>query len=160
MPAPEKAPTPAEAKAMKFADAYINCGFNATEAARSCFKIGSKGGKDPQRTAESMGSAYLRRVEVRKILAKKLKEEFADESFVLENLVKLAKSAKAERDRLKALELLGRFNVMFTDKHEVQGFSIAELVKRQEENRVIVDWDHPFSEEEQASAIGEKSSSV
>ena len=130
----------AEAKARKFVEAYITSGFKATEAARQTFNIGSKGGKNPQRTAESMGSEYLRKPEVRKILAERLKEEYADKAFVMENLLKMAKNAPSPRDRIRATELIGKCHKMFTDRQEIERASLEEILEKQSKSAEKVDW--------------------
>lgn len=137
-------PAPAtDAKALAFVQAYIETNFNAAEAAKRCFNVGSRNAKNPQHSAEAMGSRMLRNVEVRGLLAKHLQEQFADKAFVLERLVQLADGARSERDRLKALELIGRFRAMFTDRHEVEGIKLADAIAAVEKEAIRVDWDNP-----------------
>ncbi len=140
MPTP---PPQTDPKIKKFVQEYINSGFNATAAAKNTFNIGSKGGTNTQRTAESMGSEYLRKPEVRELLAKELHGQLADSAFVLENLLTLAMGSKAERDRIKATELIGKTLAMFTDRHEVESKSMAELIKDHVNSAERVDWDNP-----------------
>jgi len=128
-----------ETKAMRFIEAYIQAGFNASAAAKVCFGIGSKGGKDDQRTAESMGSEYLRKPEVRELLEKRLRE-IADPAFVIENLVSLAKNAKRESDKIKSLELIGKFLAMFTDRHRFDEVDLAAAINSVEQNRKPIQW--------------------
>lgn len=135
-----------EAKALQFVEAYINANFNATQAATQTFNIGSKGGKDAHRTAESMGSEYLRKPEVRRLLERRLREEHADGAFVIEDLLQIAQSAHRDADRLKALELLGKTRAMFTEKQNVEfatnpsAFLTAAL-KKQATGAKRVQWD-------------------
>ncbi len=124
-----------------FVQSYIESGFNATAAAKRSFNLGSRGGKDPQRTAESMGSEYLRKPEVRELLAKELHGQMADGAFVLENLLTLAMGSKAERDRIKATELIGKTLAIFTDRHEVESKSMAQLITDHARGAERVDWD-------------------
>lgn len=131
-----------EAKAIKFVQAYIDCGFNATEAARQCCRIGSKRGRDPQRTAESLGSRMLRDVEVRRVLGEQLQKQQADKAFVLEQLIHFAKSATKERDRIRATELLGKTMAMFKEKTYVD-MTLAESIESIESRSNPVDWDNP-----------------
>ena len=131
-----------ETKAALFVQAYIETGFNASAAARKCFNIGSRGGKDPQRIAESMGSEYLRKPEVRRILAEHLKQ-IVDPAYVLTSLVHLSRHATYERDKLKSLDLIGKTLAMFTDKHEFNSKSLFQLIADSEANAKPVDWEHP-----------------
>jgi len=129
-----------DAKAAKFVEAYIDSGFRASEAAKKCFRIGSKGGKNPQRTAESVGSEYMRKPEVRRYLAERLREREADMAFVFENLLKLAKESSFDRDRIKATELIGKTHAAFIEKQQIESNMIVDIVKSQEEQE-FVDWE-------------------
>ncbi len=135
-----------EAKLQQFVDAYIVEGFNATKAALKCFHIGSKGGTNAQRTAESMGSEYLRKPEVRRLLEQHLREKYADGAFVIENLLRIARTATRDADRLKALELLGKTRAMFTDKQNVEFIDnpaafLTRAIKKQSTGARRVQWD-------------------
>ncbi|GEM_PF-3402796 len=89
-----------------FAHALIEANGNATEAARRVFKLGSKGGKDVQRTAESMGSQYLRKVEVQRHLAGLLDSVAMNRNWVLLRLKQLGEQERDQHLALKSITLV------------------------------------------------------
>lgn len=103
--------------------------FNATQAAiRSGYS---------EKTAHSIGHENLRKPEIRKALESYINETLDDDKLTLKREVidklreiafspaELAYDKEGEaiganrRDSLKALELLGKYMVMFTDKQEI-----------------------------------------
>ena len=89
-----------------FAEALIESNGNATEAARRVFKLGSKGGKHHQRTAESMGSEYLRKPEVKKHLTQLLECVLMNRNWVLLRLKRFAEQTTDLHLALKSVTLV------------------------------------------------------
>ncbi|HBF5148189.1 hypothetical protein BER37_001268 [Clostridioides difficile] len=129
-------------KQKRFCDYYIETG-NATEAA---IKAGYS-----EKTAKVIGAENLTKPYLKSYIDEKLKEfesnRIADAKEVMEYLTKIVRNeAKEEvvvvseygpeiikkdvsiRDRNKAAELLGKRYRLFTDKVEVEGTGIVQIV--------------------------------
>ncbi|OIO53255.1 hypothetical protein AUJ46_05255 [Candidatus Peregrinibacteria bacterium CG1_02_54_53] len=90
-------------KSLLFAQALIAANGNATEAARRTFRLGSKGGKNVQRTAESMGSEYLRKPEVQKHLTELLDAGAMNRNWLMLQLKELCEQRADQHLALKSL---------------------------------------------------------
>lgn len=90
-------------KSYLFAVALIKYNNNATKAAKAVFDLGSKGGKGKQRTAESMGSEYLRKPEVQKHVTKLLESADMNRNWLLMQLKDMAEQRKNMDLALKSL---------------------------------------------------------
>lgn len=116
-----------------FVEAYI-ANPNGTEAAR---KAGYAGNDN---TLASMAKENLRKPQILKLIEKRIEKEAMTSDEVLNELADIAKSDWREhqivkydkdgnevsatfllKDKLKALELLGKFHKLFTDKVELGG---------------------------------------
>ena len=82
--------------------------FNATQSA---VKAGYK-----EKTAYSMGSRVLKRVEVREYIDEQIKEMAMGYTERLFALGEIAKTAMKDSDKIKAIELLGKLNQDYTKK--------------------------------------------
>ncbi|MFA5273264.1 MAG: terminase small subunit [Candidatus Peribacter sp.] len=133
--------TPSKAKAIAFVEAYLDEGFNATAAAKRVCKIGVRGGENPQRSAEVVGSRMLRNVEVRKILAQRLQDEHTDRTYVLERLYYFSQHADSERNKIRATEMLGKALGMFSEGHRLELINISAVIQEIEHGAPRVDWD-------------------
>jgi len=106
---------------MLFAQALIDCDGNATEAARRTFRLGSKGGKNFQRTAESMGSEYLRKPEVQKHLSELLDGAAMNRNWVLLRLKCLAEQTTDLHLALKSVALVAQMLRLFPEDQMLVG---------------------------------------
>ena len=95
-------------KANQAVEEYLKNGFNKTKAVK---KVSNYGGRNANGQATRDFNRYLKvcDIEIDKV----------DEAWIADKLVYYALKAKKEPDRLRALELLGKFRAMFTDKSQV-----------------------------------------
>ncbi|MFH0770779.1 MAG: hypothetical protein V1926_05410 [Candidatus Peregrinibacteria bacterium] len=133
--------SPSKAKAIAFVEAYLDEGFNATAAAKRVCKFGVRGGENPQRSAEVVGSRMLRNVEVREVLARRLQDEHTDRAYVLERLYYFSQHAESERSKLRATEMLGKALGMFSEGHRLEIVNVTALINTIENGAPRVDWD-------------------
>ncbi len=101
-----------------FACALIETKGNATEAARRTFRLGSKGGKNAQRTVESMGSEYLRKPEVQKHLIELLDAGAMNRNWLMLQLKELCEQRADLNIALKSLTLVTRLLSVFPDEQK------------------------------------------
>lgn len=97
----------------KFATEYIKNGFNGVQAV---FAAGYRQGYD---SACVEASRLLRNAKVQQIIERHLQMSKLSADEVIERLTEVANAEVSEikaSDKLKALELLGKFHKLFTDK--------------------------------------------
>ncbi len=95
-------------KQKRFVKEYLKDG-NGTRAAFKVYKVKNAN------TAHAVASETLRSPTVIKAIKMKLRMEDVDERFIIERLIKETDDENAAV-RLKALELLGKYLKLFTDK--------------------------------------------
>lgn len=110
-------------KQRKFCIEYMK-DFNATQAAiRSGYR---------KRTAGSMGTENLQKPLIKAELDRLREKVYTDAEITVNDIVQrltdLSVNAKKDSDRLRALELLGRYKAMFTEKTQVK--HTGQLVNR------------------------------
>lgn len=98
-----------------FARALIESNGNATEAAKHAFNLGSKGGKNIQRTAESMGSEYLRKPEVQRHLSELLDSAAMNRNWVFLRLKHFAEQTTDLHLALKSVTLVAQMLRLFPE---------------------------------------------
>jgi len=101
-----------------FAQALIAAKGNATEAARRTFRLGSKGGRNTQRTAESMGSEYLRKPEVQRHLTELLDAGAMNRNWLMLQLKELCEQRTDPDLALKSIALVSRLLRLFPEEQE------------------------------------------
>ena len=113
-------------KQKAFCQEYVK-DFNATQA-------GIRAGYS-KKTADRIASRLLGKVEV-KTYIDQLKQNLTKDTkvtveWIAEQLTDIAIHADKDTDRIKALELLGRYKTMFTDKQKVEhsGQVINRVIK-------------------------------
>lgn len=72
-------------------------------------------------SANRIGYQVLRRPQVREYIESRLEPIILSTNRVLANISHLAENAELERDRLKALEMIGKFHKLFTERLEHTG---------------------------------------
>lgn len=133
----------------RFVDEYL-IDFNATQAA---IRAGYS-----EKTAYSQGQRLLKHVEIQEIIKQRTEQKqsklIADQTEILEMLTSIARgneqpfnstvkkvingeiekkstegaSTPPTEERLKALELLGKANAMFTDKQQVEAVETVQFI--------------------------------
>lgn len=106
-------------RANKFAARFISNGFNSSQAVVDC------GITTNRASAGVIGHRLLKNVKVKRAVERHLQMSKLSADEVIEKLTEVATSEVAEikaSDKLKALELLGKFHKLFTDRvdHTVQ----------------------------------------
>lgn len=91
---------------------YVENGFNKTKAMNEIFPNNDKHSNNANCTR------YHDSVMVDDGIKKPFELTDITPAYIVESIDKLAKTAKKESDRIKCLELLGRFKALFTDKTE------------------------------------------
>jgi len=110
-------------RARLFAVALIETKGNATEAARRTFRLGSKGGRNAQRTAESMGSEYLRKPEVQRCLTELLDAGAMNRNWLILQLKELSEQRSNPELALKSLMFVTRLLGLLSAEQETpRGF--------------------------------------
>lgn len=99
-----------------FIEEYLSNGLKRKDAA-----FATRPGIKSEHAARQTAYAILKRPEVREYLEKRLGEIILSTNQVLARTSLLAENAKLDRDRLKALEMLGKFHKLFTDRTEHSG---------------------------------------
>ncbi|MBI1934261.1 hypothetical protein HYS30_01210 [Candidatus Peregrinibacteria bacterium] len=131
-----------QVKAAHFVQAYVASGFNAAEAARKCSRIGSRGGANSQRTAESLGSRMLRDDEVQKSLRSLCEGE--DSPLRDRILTEIQRVAFGEdvrnNEKLRALDLLAKTQGMYTETVVHKEMSITDAIQQANEQARPVQW--------------------
>jgi phage terminase small subunit len=123
------------ARHIRFAEAYV-AGATAAEA------MAAAGGNRTERGAEVQGSRWLNTPEIAAKI-KELQDEAAERNavtvdWIVEKLKHQAETAQKPGDRIRALEILGKYKGMFTDRVEHSGPNGAPLTI-ETIRRVIVD---------------------
>lgn len=101
--------------------------FNATQAAvRSGYS---------EKTANRIASRMLSKVDIQKYI-EQLKQDLTKDTkvtveWIAEQLTDIAIQSEKDSDRIKALELLGKYKAMFTEKQKVEhsGAMIQRIIK-------------------------------
>lgn len=111
-------------KQQRFTEEYV-VDFNASAAAK-------RAGYSPK-TAHAIGFENLRKPEIQKAIGKSLdkaaKQTQLTHQYVLEGLMEIAENPKARTpSRVRAFELLGKHQGMFTDRLEITQMPSRELV--------------------------------
>lgn len=109
---------PQSSKVAFFAQALIASKGNATEAARRTFRLGSKGGRNAQRTAESMGSEYLRKPEVQRCLTELLDAGAMNRNWLILQLKELSEQRSNPELALKSLMFVTRLLGLLPEEQE------------------------------------------
>jgi len=113
-------------KQKAFCQEYVK-DFNGTQAA---IRVGYR-----KRSAEVQASRMLSNVKAQQYI-EQLKQDLTKDTkvtveWIAEQLTDIAIQAEKDSDRIKALELLGRYKTMFTDKQKVEhsGQVINRVIK-------------------------------
>lgn len=114
-------------KQEKFCNEYIKNGFNGTKAA-----IDAGYSKD---TAYSIANENLNKPEIKSRIEELKGDifEILDEKLIINEIWKVYKTAQKEADKLKALELFGRYKAMFTEKQQIQTKTFDDFILEQAE---------------------------